>query len=195
MQTLYNTQQQTLNCTSFKILGIVFDHSSIVSVRVAANLQGALIPATLLFTFSVFNDLLRFGGATSEKLQVAISDKLCSQELPPYTIDISHEPLVFTNCMLTLCAVQNQEDTCYIVEDLTPLSILQQAKYLKENIKYFNASTLQKNELLNKSLADIAQQYKYYTGLLELDITEISARKQAGLLNDTLFKIAYYASR
>jgi hypothetical protein len=191
----HQVTNNTSKTTSFKLAKICFDKSDIVSVEAACTINHTLENTTLLFSFSVFNDLLRLGGLMSEKLQLAICDKLTSHEPTPYTIDITHDPLVFTNCALYLSMLLPSQNICYSVDDIMPLSIIQQAKYLKENIRNFNTCTLQKNDGLNNTLQEIANQYGYYKGLVELDITEECAREKAGLLNDTLFKIAYFASK
>lgn len=180
---------------SFGASRIIFDDSDLVSLDVKTRIDGQLLETTLMFTFTKFNDLLRFSGEIGEKLQLTVSDKLMSTDEKPYIIDVSNEPFVFTTCSLDICYLIEGDDSCYSVEDVTPISFIQQAKNLRINIADFNDVHLQKEATLNLALNEVATLYRYYIGLKELNLSDDHAREKAGLKNDKLFKIAFYASK
>lgn len=180
---------------AFRVSRIVFDDTDLVSANVACRFQGALRKTTLLFTFSVFNDLLRFSGESGDKLQQLVCDKLWSNEEHPYIIDISHEPMLFAACSASLSYLIDQDDTCFHVEQVMPLSLLQQAKNLRTNIQDFQHVHIDNRKYLSHSLQEIASMYRYYCGLTELNLNDKSAREKSGLLNDKLFRMAYHAAK
>jgi hypothetical protein len=186
--------QTDFSIQAIQVNQVMFDHSDLVSVECQCRLQNQLSKTTLLFTFSVFNDFLRHSGSMGIALQDAVSDKLLGNEQPPYTISLHDKPLVFTNCKLDLAYLIAQDNTCMSVESVSPISFLQQAQNLKNNIRDFGNVQLSKSGLVQHALYDIASLYKYYEGLKELDVTEWAAREKAGLLNEKIFKIAYYAA-
>ena len=53
---------------------------------------------------------------------------------------------------------------------------------------------LENNKMLKSELLRIAKMYRYYKGLLSLNIKDTEARKHAGLENDRLFQLAFMAS-
>ena len=76
---------------AFSTSKIIFDDSDLVSMNVKCRVNNIFSETTLLFTFSKFNDLLRFSGAVGEIVQLKVSDKLLSNEEQPYVIDLSNE--------------------------------------------------------------------------------------------------------
>lgn len=176
---------------AFEVKRVIFDDSDLVSLNVKCRVSGQLTETTLLFTFARFNDLLRFSGENGEKLQLQVSDKLLGQDEKPYIIDCS---LVFTSCSLELSYLIAGDHTCFSVEEITPISFLQQARNLRTNIRDFNYAHLDKEGPLNHALQEIATMYRYYIGLKELNLNDGAAREKAGLVNDKLFKLAYHAA-
>jgi len=179
---------------AFEMKRIIFDDSDLVSMEVKCRIHEELKHTTLLFTFSKFNDLLRFSGESGEKLQLLVSDKLLSNEERPYLIEAVAEPLIFTACSLELYFLIAEDASCFSVDEITPITFLQQARNLRTNIKDFNNVHIDSKAQLNHALQEIATMYRYYIGLKELNLNDSSAREKAGLTNDKLFKIAYHAA-
>jgi hypothetical protein len=180
---------------AFAMNKVVFDDSDLVSVSAKTRIGNELLDVTFLFTFSKFNDLLRFSGEVGEKLQLLVSDKLLSRsDERPYFIDLMENPLVFSVCQLNLSYLIEADKSCLGVEDVSPLSYLQQAKNLRSNIRDFNHVQLENKSQLNQALTEIAKMYRYYVGLKELNLNDNAAREKAGLQNDKLFKMAFCAS-
>ncbi len=183
------------NVQGFSASRIIFDDSDLVSMDVSCRIGGKLIRTTFMFTFSKFNDLLRFSGESGEKLQLKVSDKLVSDEAMPYIIDLQHEPLVFTTCRLDLTYLLAGDDSCFSVEEVMPLSLVQQARNLRMNIADFRHVQLQQDSPLNAALIEVATLYRYYMGLKELNLSDEHAREKAGLKNEKLFRIAFHAAK
>ncbi len=181
--------------TAFQAKRILFDDSDLVSMEVRCRIQDQIVETVLLFTFGKFNDLLRFSGSCGEKLQLLVADKLWSNEEQPYCIDIQHANLIFTTCAIDICYLIEEDSSCFSAEEVMPISFLQQAKNLRINIKDFNDVQLQKDTLLNNALQEVATAYRYYLGLIELNLNENAAREKAGLVNEKLFKMAYHAAQ
>jgi hypothetical protein len=195
-----NDMKNTFVKTDFKIQGfqadrIIFDDSDLVSMDVTCRMNGQLLATTFMFTFSNFNDLLRFSGESGDKLQLTVSDKLMSDGEKPYIIDLQQEPIVFTTCSLDLCYLIADDTTCFSVEDVMPISLVQQAKNLRINMADFSNVHLSSDSSLNIALNEVATLYRYYEGLKELNLTDEHAREKAGLKNEKLFKIAFYAAK
>lgn len=195
-ENMKNTFVQTdFKIQAFRVNRMMFDDSDLVSMQVHCRINGVLKDSTFLFTFARFNDLMRFSGESGEKLQLAVSDCLLSGETGPFVIELNAEPVVFTTCCLHIAFLIQEDDSCFSVEELTPISFLQQAKNLRENIRDFSHVQLYKSQGLNQAMLEMATLYRYYAGLLELNLDENLAREKAGLQNEKLFKIAYYAAK
>lgn len=182
------------NVHAFSASRIIFDDSDLVSMDIRCRVNETLMTTTLLFTFSRFNDLLRFSGEAGDTLQMMVSDKLLSNEEQPYIIDLQQSPIVFTSCMLELAYLIAEDDSCFSVEELHPISFLQQARMLRKNMRDFRTVQLANQVTPFQPLHEFATRYRYYKGLLELNLSEAAAREKAGLLNDKLFKMAYHAA-
>ncbi len=180
---------------AFSSSRVIFDDSDMVSMDIRCRINDQLVNTTLLFTFSKFNDLLRFSHESGDQLQMLVSDKLLSNEDQPYIIDLHAEPLIFSSCILEISYLIADDSTCFSVEELSPLSFLQQAKQLRQNVRDFNHVHLDNKVNYNHTLEEFASRFRYYTGLLELNLNEKAAREKAGLLNDKLFKMAFHAAQ
>lgn len=180
---------------SFMCHCVVFDQSDLVSLHTTCRIGQELKKTILLFTFATFNDLLRFNGKTGEDLQIVVSDKLWSNEETPYIIDLGKEGPVFTTCRLELQELLRSDDSCYSVENIFPLSFVQRARKLRFDIADFGKASLQQNDMLNHAMKKAAAMYRYYQGLLELNITDEAAREKAGLKNKSLLKMAFHAAK
>lgn len=174
---------------------VVFDQSDLVSLHTTCRIGHELKKTILLFTFSAFNDLLRLNGKAGENLQIIVSDKLWSNEETPYIIDLGKEGPVFTTCRMQLSELMRFDDSCYSVDHLFPLSFVHRARKLRFDIADFGKASLQQNDMINHAMKKAAAMYRYYQGLLELNITEEAAREKAGLKNESLLKIAFEAAK
>lgn len=179
---------------ALQITQIIFDDSDLVSLKAKVRSGKKIQEMDLLLSFKQFNDMLRFTGQLGEDLQLEISDKLNSNDKNLYVIDLSDKAVVFTTVKLKVSLLTEEDENTYVVDDLQPLSFLQQARNLKQNIRDFEMSKLENNRNLKSELLRIAKMYRYYKGLLTLNINELEARKHAGLENDKLFQLAYIAS-
>lgn len=179
---------------ALQILQIIFDDSDLVSLKAKVRGSNQIQAMDLLLSFQQFNDMLRFIGQLGEDLQLEISDKLNTNDKNLYVIDLSAKDVVFTTVKLKVSLLTTEDENTYVVDDLQPLSFLQQAKNLKMNIRDFEMGKLENNRNLKSELLRIAKMYRYYKGLLTLNINELEARRHAGLENDKLFQLAYIAS-
>lgn len=179
---------------ALRITQIIFDESDLVSIKATARIKNQLIDTDLLLSFRQFNDLLRFTGQPGEDLQLEISDKLDSNDKNLYLIDLKDKEVVFTTVKLKISLLTQEDQHTFVVDDVQPLSFLQQAKNLKTNIRDFHLGKLEHNKMLKGELLRIAKMYRYYKGLLSLNIKEEEARRHAGLENDKLFQLAFMAS-
>lgn len=187
--------QTDFNIDAFLATQVIFDDSDLVSVTCQCRIQDELKQTTLLFTFSTFNDFLRHSGSAGARLQEIVCNKLLGNEQPPYLISLHDKPLVFVQCKLELAYLIAQNDSCLIVEAVRPISFLQQAQNLRRNIKDFGPMQLCMNEVVQHALDDLSDLYRFYVGLRELNVSEEAARGKAGLHNEKIFKLAYYAAR
>jgi hypothetical protein len=178
---------------ALQITQIIFDDSDLVSLKAQVRVGALIQSMDLLLSFQQFNDMLRFTGRTGEDLQLEISDKLNSNDKNLYVIDLRSKSVVFTTVKLNISLLTGEDENTFVVDDIQPLSFLQQAKNLKKNIRDFEMGKLENNRLLKSELLRIAKMYRYYKGLLSLNINEQEARKHAGLENDKLFQLAFIA--
>ena len=178
---------------ALQITQIIFDDSDLVSLKAQVRVGALIQSMDLLLSFQQFNDMLRFTGRTGEDLQLEISDKLNSNDKNLYVIDLRSKSVVFTTVKLNISLLTGEDENTFVEDDIQPLSFLQQAKYLKKNIRDFEMGKLENNRLLKSELLRIAKMYRYYKGLLSLNINEQEARKHAGLENDKLFQLAFIA--
>ena len=173
----------------------MFDDSDLVSVQVQCRIGNELKDSTLLFCFSHFNDLLRFSGSSGDRLQMQVCDQLLGSGEQPYTVFPEAQYAVFTTCELKLSYLIEGDDSCLHVDELRPLSLIQQAKNVRAIYNDFKEVHIENRQSMNHSLREIASMYRYYAGLLELNLKESAAREKSGLQNDRLFRLAFQASR
>ncbi len=193
MTNTFITQQEDIQ--ALHISQIIFDESDLVSLKAEARMNGQLQSLNLLLTFRQFNDALRFSGQIGETLQLEISDKLASNDKSLYIINLQDKQVIFTTVSLKISLLTQEDENTYVVDEVLPLSFVQQAKNLKQNIRDFHQGKLEKNNMLKSELMRIAKMYRYYRGLLSLNINEQEARRHAGLENDKLFQLAFMASQ
>jgi hypothetical protein len=185
--------QEKEEVQALQLTQVIFDDSDLVSVKAKARLNNELKEIDLLFTFKQFNDTLRYTGASGDALQDAMSDKLTDNDKALYIIHLEEEKMVFTTCKFNISLLTEEDSNTYCVNEVSPLSFFQQAKNLKANIRDFNMGKLEKKKALKDELLNIAKRYRYYKGLLTLNINEIEARRKSGLENDKLFQLAFMA--
>lgn len=190
-----STSPRVFITDSFRCHRVVFDETDMVSLHTTCRINQELKKTVLLFSFSTFNDLLRFSGQSGEELQLKVSNKLLSNEETPHIIELGEDGPVFTSCRLQLSELICFDDTCFSVDDLFPLSFVQRARKIRYDIADFGKSSLQQNEMVNHAFKKAAAMYRYYNGLLELNISENVAREKAGLINESLFKMAFQAAK
>ncbi len=178
---------------ALQLTQVIFDDSDLVSVKAKARLNNQLQDIDLLFSFKQFNDTLRYTGASGDALQDAMSEKLTSNDKSLYIIHLEEEKMVFTTCKFKVSILTQEDASTYCVDEVSPLSFFQQAKNLKANIRDFDMGKLEKKNALKDELLNIAKRYRYYKGLLTLNINEIEARRKSGLENDKLFQLAFMA--
>ena len=178
---------------ALQINQIIFDDSDLVSLKAQVRIENLIREMDLLLSFQQFNDMLRFTGQIGEDLQLEISDKLSSNDKNLYVIDLSSKTVTFTTVKLKISLLTEEDQKTYVVDEILPLSFLQQARNLKKNIRDFEMGKLENNKMLKSELLRIAKMYRYYKGLLTLNINEQEARRHAGLENDKLFQLAFIA--
>lgn len=192
MESTFVHSKLTLN--AFKADKIVFDESDLVSIDVSYKSTDQWKKTSLLFSFKQFNDLLRFSGKIGEKIQLLVSDKLLFAKEKPYIIFLEKETCVFSSCELKLCFLIADDISCYSVEEVLPISYLQQIKNLRKNISDYSDVHINNQHSIKNTLAEMASMYRYYIGLKELNLTDETARIKSGLQNEQLFKLAKIAA-
>ncbi|MBP6455528.1 MAG: hypothetical protein KA275_02260 [Chitinophagaceae bacterium] len=180
---------------AFKMLQIVFDDSDLVSIKSLCKMGDDIFETNLLFTFSDFNELIRFGGNNGKLIENLVCEKLVSIDATPHIISLGNEGLTFTTCNLSVSYIIENDNTCFAVEKITPISVVQQAKNLRQNIRDFSMTHLDAQINLQQSMQEIASMYRHYQGLLTLNYKDEEARKMAGLSNEKLFKMAFFANK
>lgn len=190
-QTMIPLQEEI---KAIQLLQVIFDESDLVSVKAKARIKGGLHKVDLLFSFKQFNDLLRYTGKASETVQDAMSEKLIDNSKSLFIIEVESDKVVFTTCKIQVSLLTPEDEDVYCVEEVSPLSFLQQAKNLKTNIRDFDMGKLEKQFALQTELLNIAKMYRYYRGLLTLNLSEYEARQKSGLENDKLFQLAFMAN-
>jgi hypothetical protein len=196
------THTNNFEITGFSASHIIFDKSNYVTLWAKCKLHSQLTNVHLIFTYNQLNDLMRFNGEQGEQILLAMIDEMMTAKQPPYMLDLKKtlgkEP-VFTTCKLTLSPMLLQaskgNEACYLVADIWPINIIQQAKNLIQHAHDFDVPPAINRSLINTSLNQLKEMYNYYLGLLELDIRDEAAREKANLHDVHLFEMAKSAAR
>jgi hypothetical protein len=190
------THANHFHVTGFSASHIIFDKSNYVTLWAKCQIDHSLTDVHLVFSYAQLNDLMRFNGTQGEQILLAMIDLMLSAKQPPYMLDLEKtlgKIPVFTTCSLTLAPFlmhQISMHTCYIVSDVWPINIIQQAKNLVLHARYFDVTPTINKTIGNESLAQLKDMYGYYLGLLELDIRDEAARDKASLHDAHLFAMA-----
>jgi hypothetical protein len=176
---------------------IIFDESHYATLWATARINNTLQRVNLVLSFNKLNDMLRFSGSKGEQLLLAMVDAMMDSTEPPYKIDIESvlgAPFVCSTVKFTIInkvtAMDSNIDATYLIDEVWPITIIEQAKNLAQLKKDFKHIQIINESVLNFSLSQLKQMYAQYLGLLELDINEDAARNRAGLANDKLFEMA-----
>ncbi len=193
MQQVLSTPQDFV-ITGVQLKKIVFDDSDIISVWVNARVQDSIKFIHLLFSMHQLNDWMRFSGEKGEKTIISMADIMMQSNNPPYVLDIEKLLLndnVFTTCKLSVQNLNtNGETLCFVVYDVMPINIIQQSKNMATHIKDFGSADKLNSKILHQGFSQLCEQFKYYLGLLELDIKDIAARHKANLQDERMFFMA-----
>jgi hypothetical protein len=189
--------------TGFSASHIIFDESNYATVWAKCKIDHQLQDVHLVFDFENLNDLLRFSGDNGEKILLRMIDEMMNAKQPPYILDtksIFGKEAVFTCCKLSISKLESQDAAlrgeniaCYLVNNIMPISIVQQAKNLIHHVKDFDNTVMINNQIMNVCVSQLQEMYKYYLGLIELDINDDSARERAQLSNPQLYQMAMQA--
>jgi hypothetical protein len=179
---------------------IIFDDSEFVTLWATSRIGNALQKVHLVATVAHINEILRHSGTKGEEILLGMANAMLHTETPPYVVDIKQilgHCAVLTACKLNLVPAENSEnpqcsEPCYWIDHVQALSQIQQVNNLAQHIRDFGqADTVQVcNKTYNLDLAQLAKQYNYYLGLLELDINDDAARIKSNLSDDRLFAMA-----
>lgn len=156
-----------------------------------------LIRIDYLCEFSALTDLLIFANEKGEPIIEAITEKLNSYtEEYPIVIDIENiygEPLKIENILLTIYLpfeenekgewIESTDKTFYIIDSVESWDLLDQA--------LDNMSTETPESKLSELHILLNNAYLFYEQLLGIGISKKTARKQSGLKDELLFRIAY----
>jgi len=145
--------------------------------------------------FSTLTDILLAANEEGELVIKAITDLLNSDTSDePNRIDVENlfgKPFKIKNFILTIYKPMEQDENgewkledpdeeFYIIDSVEPKEIFESKRNSKDKV----------NEQLSDYFILLNNAYKYYLQLLDLDLSEKSARKKAGLKDELLFRIA-----
>jgi hypothetical protein len=203
MKTLVSTINASAQFTfnGFSVSHITFDHSHYATLWAKCSIDQKLVDVNLIFPFQHLNNLMRFSGSIGETIQLAMIDEMMTAVTPPYQIilqNILGHDAIFASCNITatqaISTDQMYENAlCLVVNDVTPISIIQQAKNLSTVVKHFPEASIVTKGNNTTSLEQLKKMYNYYLGLLELDIKEDAAKDKAQLTDHRLFVMAHAA--
>jgi hypothetical protein len=202
MSTALNTSPN-LSSTGLCISHIIFDDSTDVTLWAKTRIDGELQTVHLVTAISTLNDILRYSGAKGEQILLAMADSLIHNENPPYVVVLKQllgHDAVITSCKLHLIKADDiapetlpaGTPPCWWIDNVTPLTVIAQAQHLNQHIKDFGDADVVNvvTEHYKLNVTQLAKQYQYYQGLLQLDINDDAAREKSGLTDDRLFKVA-----
>jgi hypothetical protein len=202
MSTASNTSPN-LSSTGICISHIIFDDTDNITLWAKTRIGGQLQTVHLVANVATLNDMLRYSGTKGEQILLAMADAIIQNENPPYVVALKQllgHDAVLTSCKLHLIKAEDvipetmPENTpsCWWIEQVTPLTVVAQAQHLNQHIKDFGdadvINVVSAHYKLN--VTQLAKQYQYYLGLLELDINDDAAREKSGLMDERLFTVA-----
>jgi hypothetical protein len=183
----------------FSATHIIFDNSNFATIKAKCRIDNQLQHVHFILSFDKLNDIMRFSGENGEKILLSMVDEMMCKSDPPYTVvlkDVLGVECAFTSIRLKISSnfTQDmhtmQEANYFIVEEVWPINIIQQAKNLAQHTKDFSNINVVSKGVLQTSLGQLKNMYQFYLGLLELDIAENACRLKANLLDDRLFAMA-----
>ena len=157
-----------------------------------------LIRIDYLCDFGALTNLLIFAKEKGEPIIDAIADKLDSNtEEYPIIIDVENiygEPLKIDEILITIYLpfeenkngewIESTDKTFYIIDSIEQWDLLDEALN-------YNTSEIQNTELkLSELYILLNNSYIFYEELIRFGIPSKDARKQSGLKNELLFRIA-----
>jgi hypothetical protein len=174
---------------------IIVDHSEWVSLWGRTRWENQLIRMDFILTFEMLNKLLRFCGQTGDRIQMLLVEQLEQGLQEPSILDLEAlcgGPLTLTGCLLTVSPTgirdemgQWQTDPrCLSIDEVQPRLQRQQTEVSPHHLCHDN---------LAKCHEVLVRLYELYLGYLELGFEEENALKNAELVDDLKFKMAYYA--
>ncbi|WP_295127917.1 hypothetical protein [uncultured Chitinophaga sp.] len=139
--------------------------------------------------YEVLNNMFRAMEEKSEAVQMAIVQKLEQMQDGPEMIDLEAQfgaAVVFDNIKFSLSKPQ------YTRQD-------EWVDYVNENCFYIDSAEVLPapaspyTEEIGNCMSQLAACYTLYLGYLELEFDELTARKDAELVDDVKYTLAYYA--
>jgi hypothetical protein len=198
MKTTIATPEFDIN--GFSATHIIFDDSNYATIWAKCRVDNVLQDVHLIIGFDKLNDLMRFSGANGEKIVLSMVDEMMHRTNPPYRIalkDVVGADVAFTsvrlkvsNSTIAFATPTSTAAICLYVQEVWPINIIQQAKNLPQHATDFKNIHIVSDAVLHTSMLQLKEQYNFYLGLLELDITEASSRAKANLADDRLFAMA-----
>jgi hypothetical protein len=195
MKTTIATPEFDIN--GFSATHIIFDDSNYATIWAKCRVANVLQDVHLMIGFDKLNDLMRFSGANGEKIVLSMVDEMMHKTTPPYKIalkDIIGSDVAFTSVRLQVSTVKlttmPANTVCLYVQEIWPINIIQQAKNLAQHTHDFKNIRIVSDAVIQTSMLQLKEQYGFYLGLLELDITDASCRAKANLSDDRLFAMA-----
>jgi hypothetical protein len=174
---------------------IIVDHSEWVSLWGRTVWDQHPIRMDFILTFEMLNKLLRFSGQTGDRIQMLLVEQLERGLQEPSILDLEAlcgAPLTLNSCMLSVSPTGIRDESgqwqtdprCLSIDDVQPRLQKQKAVVSPNHLCHDN---------LGKCTEVLVRLYELYLGYLELGFEEGSALKQAELVDDLKFKMAYYA--
>lgn len=198
MKPQVTPQAQVFPVYGISVSHIIFDDSDEVSLWAQCRINNEVQRVHILCSVRLLNDLLRYSGHKGDEITLAMAEAITSTEEPPYVIDLQKllgHNAVITTCKLDLSkydASHTSAEHWYQLCALKHLSNVAQAKHLSQNIQDFRDADAIYIDTSHSciNITELAKQYCYYLGLLELDVNEQAARERSKLTDEALYKMA-----
>lgn len=139
--------------------------------------------------YEVLNNMFRAMEEKSEAVQMAIVQKLEQMQDGPEMIDLEAQfgaAVVFDNIRFSLSKPQ------YTGQDEWVDYVNEYCFYI-DSAEVLQAPASPYVEEIGNCMSQLAQCYSLYLGYLELEFDEHTARKEAELIDDVKYTLAYYA--